>query len=198
MRRGVGAVGIGVREGRLVETAEWGRGEAGGAFGGSLAVGRFDRAASGERVHIEDFRGAGLYPGRKYKASYGGIGPWVWLEAGEQAILEYTWRLVFNALIGNGDAHLKNWSLIYRDGPRRRVHPCDLGLRAHRGRPLALSLGDTGSSRASTSIASRALPKRAVCPCGWSSRRRATRDSADIVPAHEPVRPATSAPTIIA
>ena len=32
-------------------------------------------------------------------------------------------RLVVNILIGNGDAHLKNWSLIYRDTVRPQLAP---------------------------------------------------------------------------
>jgi serine/threonine-protein kinase HipA len=32
-----------------------------------------------------------------------------------EALREFARRLAFNMLIGNGDAHLKNWSLIYRD-----------------------------------------------------------------------------------
>jgi serine/threonine-protein kinase HipA len=31
------------------------------------------------------------------------------------ALREFTRRLAFNVLITNGDAHLKNWSLIYKD-----------------------------------------------------------------------------------
>jgi serine/threonine-protein kinase HipA len=32
-------------------------------------------------------------------------------------------RMVFNVLMGNGDAHIKNWSLIYRDPTRPRLAP---------------------------------------------------------------------------
>ena len=32
-----------------------------------------------------------------------------------ESLHEFARRLAFNILIGNGDAHLKNWSLIYRD-----------------------------------------------------------------------------------
>lgn len=32
-------------------------------------------------------------------------------------------RTVFNLLVGNGDAHLKNWSLIYPDRRRARLSP---------------------------------------------------------------------------
>ena len=33
----------------------------------------------------------------------------------EEGVAEFIRRLVFNALIGNADMHLKNWSLIYPD-----------------------------------------------------------------------------------
>jgi serine/threonine-protein kinase HipA len=36
-----------------------------------------------------------------------------WLETGENGVREFIKRLVFDALIGNADMHLKNWSLIY-------------------------------------------------------------------------------------
>ena len=34
---------------------------------------------------------------------------------GAQNVAEFIRRLTFNALIGNGDMHLKNWSVLYRD-----------------------------------------------------------------------------------
>jgi serine/threonine-protein kinase HipA len=37
------------------------------------------------------------------------------VEVGDAGAVEYTRRLVFSALIGNGDMHLKNWSLVYPD-----------------------------------------------------------------------------------
>ena len=144
------AVGIDVPEVRLVATKDIGRlpQELPEAFGQSLAVRRFDRPGPGERVHIEDFAQVfDVYPENKYrKASYGSIARVLWLEAGEEAITEYTRRLVFNTLIGNADAHLKNWSLIYPDRRTPKLAPAyDLVatipyLPADR---LGLSLGDT-------------------------------------------------------
>jgi serine/threonine-protein kinase HipA len=144
------AVGIDVPEVRLVATKNI-KGlphDLPEAFGQSLAIRRFDRLRSGERVHIEDFAQVfGVYPENKYKrASYGTIARVLWLEAGEDAVTEYTRRLVFNVLIGNADAHLKNWSLIYPDGRSARLAPAyDLvaSVPYIRGDRLALSLGDT-------------------------------------------------------
>ena len=68
-------------------------------------------------IHVEDFAQVfGVYPERKYKrASYRNIAEVIWAEIGEEGIAEFFRRLVFNALIGNADMHLKNWSLIYPD-----------------------------------------------------------------------------------
>jgi serine/threonine-protein kinase HipA len=144
------AIGLDVPEVRLIATQDI----AGlpqdlpEAFGQSLAVRRFDRPGPGKRIHIEDFAQVfGVYPENKYKkASYGSIARVLWLEAGEEAITEYIRRLVFNALIGNADAHLKNWSLMYPDRRTPKLAPAyDLVatvpyLPTDR---LALSLGDT-------------------------------------------------------
>lgn len=85
--------------------------------GQALAVRRFDRGPDGKRFHIEDFAQVfGVYPEDKYaKASYRNIAEVIWAETGEEGIAEFIRRLVFNALIGNADMHLKNWSLIYPD-----------------------------------------------------------------------------------
>lgn len=76
---------------------------------------RFDRDSAGKAVHIEDFAQIfGIYPEQKYRAaSYRNIAEVIWSEIGEKGIEEFIRRFVFNALIGNGDMHLKNWSLIY-------------------------------------------------------------------------------------
>jgi serine/threonine-protein kinase HipA len=143
-------VGIDVPEVRLVATNEI-EGlpqDLPEAFGQSLAVRRFDRPRPRERIHIEDFAQVfGVYPEHKYRrASYGNIARVLWLEAGEEAVLEFTRRLVFTVLIGNADAHLKNWSLMYPDGHTPQLAPAyDLVgtipyIPADR---LALSLGDT-------------------------------------------------------
>ncbi|WP_297514526.1 type II toxin-antitoxin system HipA family toxin [uncultured Caulobacter sp.] len=90
-----------------------------------FAARRFDRLATGERVQMEDFAQVfGLYPEEKYeRASYRGIARVIWRETGEQGLMEFVRRLVFSALIGNADMHLKNWSLLYRDGINATLAP---------------------------------------------------------------------------
>ena len=93
--------------------------------GHALAVQRFDRSAEGGLVHIEDFAQVfGVYPETKYqRASYRSIAEVLWIETGAEGVAEFVRRLVFNALIGNTDMHLKNWSLIYPDGRRAALSP---------------------------------------------------------------------------
>jgi len=153
------------------------------------------RGRTGERVHIEDFAQVfGVYPEAKYeRASYANIARVLWLESGERAIVELTRRLVFNALIGNADAHLKNWSVSYPDGRSVMLAPAyDLVATVpYIGDDrLALSLGDTKvfadiDLDRFTRFARRAdLPDRIVL--------RTVRETAervrDLWPNHEPAR----------
>ena len=115
------AIGMDVPEVRLIELQEIAGLPADIAHleGKALAVQRFDRTKQGNTIHIEDFAQVfGVYPENKYaKASYRNIAEVIWAETGETGLAEFIRRLVFNALIGNADMHLKNWSLIY---PQRK------------------------------------------------------------------------------
>ena len=85
--------------------------------GQAFVIERFDRLDNGSPVHIEDFAQIfRVYPRNKYgKASYVNIGQVIAAEGSDRDIAEYIRRLTFNALIGNADMHLKNWSLRYPD-----------------------------------------------------------------------------------
>jgi len=91
----------------------------------ALAVRRFDRPLADRRVHIEDFAQIlGLYPEQKYASyNYETLANLVYKLAGESGLDEFIRRLVFVVASGNGDAHLKNWSLIYTDGVNARLSP---------------------------------------------------------------------------
>lgn len=91
----------------------------------AFAIKRFDRTPNGERVHTEDFAQLfNVYPAKKYKsASYRNIAGVIWTEMGEAGIVEFVRRFVFNALIGNADMHIKNWSLIYKDKHKPDLAP---------------------------------------------------------------------------
>lgn len=99
--------------------------DAGKMKGHALAVERFDRKPDGGRVHMEDFAQVfGVYPDDKYeKRSYANIAQVLAAEAGGESANDFVRRLVFSVLIGNGDMHLKNWSLLYPDGRRPVLAP---------------------------------------------------------------------------
>ncbi len=90
----------------------------------AFAIRRFDRSDEGA-VHIEDFAQVyGVYADAKYeKASYRNILSVLAIEADEQSVVEFVRRLTYSVLIGNGDMHLKNWSLIYPDGQQPILSP---------------------------------------------------------------------------
>ena len=91
----------------------------------ALAVARFDRTPAGGPVHMEDFAQVfGLYPADKYKTrSLMNIARVLSAEGEYEDVLEFIRRITFNALIGNADAHLKNWSLLYPNRRSPRLSP---------------------------------------------------------------------------
>jgi serine/threonine-protein kinase HipA len=112
----------------------------------AYAVRRFDRDEQRGPVHIEDLAQVrNVYPDRKYTGSFEAVASLVYRRRDLPALAEFARRLAFIVLVTNGDAHLKNWSLIYRDpraptlspaydlvstAPYRLQHgPEDLGLR---------------------------------------------------------------------
>lgn len=86
---------------------------------------RFDRGPDGERIHAEDFNQIyGQYPEKKCEQhGYTGMAKDIWALLGGKGLSEFIRRLIFNAAIGNADMHLKNWSLLYRDGRTPTLAP---------------------------------------------------------------------------
>lgn len=91
----------------------------------AYAVQRFDRGEGGARIHIEDFAQVlGVYPEEKYKKyNYETIANVLLALDGERGIIDFVRQIVFVMASGNGDAHLKNWSLIYHDGINAQLAP---------------------------------------------------------------------------
>jgi serine/threonine-protein kinase HipA len=85
--------------------------------GQAFVIERFDRLDDGSPVHVEDFGQIfSIYPCDKYKkANYANIGEVIAAESTDYDIVEFIRRLTFNALIGNADMHVKNWSMRYLD-----------------------------------------------------------------------------------
>lgn len=84
----------------------------------AYAIRRFDRGPNGTRIHMEDLAQVrGFYPHHdgKYRGDYETVANLIYRGRDIQSLEEFVRRLAFNVLIRNGDAHLKNWSLLYRD-----------------------------------------------------------------------------------
>jgi len=90
----------------------------------AFVIQRFDRLQSGP-VHMEDFAQIfGVYPDDKYeKATMRRLAGVIGAEGQDADVVEFVRRIVFNALIGNADMHLKNWSLVYPDKRRAALAP---------------------------------------------------------------------------
>ncbi|MGA5127422.1 type II toxin-antitoxin system HipA family toxin [Streptomyces pseudogriseolus] len=89
-----------------------------------LAVRRFDRTPEG-RVHQEDFAQVReVAADSKYdRANYAGLGRVINAVCPPEDVVEYVRRLVAMIVMGNADAHLKNWTLRYPAGRQARLSP---------------------------------------------------------------------------
>lgn len=104
-------------------------------------VARFDRGEAGAKIHIEDFAQVVDVPPalRDQGATYDTIAATLNELTGEGGAMEYVSRLVAMVLMGNTDAHLKNWSLIYADGHTPQLSPAYDLVSSTAYRRLALS-----------------------------------------------------------
>lgn len=92
----------------------------------AFAIKRFDREGN-TRIHMEDFAQVLVrYPHEKYNsANYEQIGNILYGYSGDGLAdaQQFARRLLVNILLANGDAHLKNWSLLYADRITPRLAP---------------------------------------------------------------------------
>ncbi len=118
----------------------------------AYGIRRFDRDGD-RRIHVEDLAQVrGFFPDDKYKGSFETAAALVYRQHDLASYLEFVRRLFFSYAIGNGDLHLKNTSLIYRDLRRPVISPAydlvstapyqpgceeDLGLKLGRSRRFA-------------------------------------------------------------
>ncbi len=116
----------------------------------AYAVRRFDRSQA-NRIHIEDFAQVLLhYSHDEYgRTNYEQIGQVLYQFTGHPLAnaQQFARRLLVNILLANGDAHLKNWSLIYPDSVTAELAPAYdiLTTRAYipSEQEFALNLGKT-------------------------------------------------------
>ncbi len=118
----------------------------------AFAIKRFDRADD-RRIHAEDFAQILFkYPQQKYgSASYEQIGKIIY-EYSQDPLgdaQQFARRLLVNILLANGDAHLKNWSVVYPDQITPRLSPAydilTTRLYIEDEKDFALNLGKTRS-----------------------------------------------------
>lgn len=104
-----------------------------------LMVERYDRTVNAEtgqveRVHQEDIcQALGRTPEQKYQVEGGPLARDVvrllrsgWSTAPARDVLAFVDQLMFNVIIGNADAHGKNYSLLYQGATRRLAPAYDL------------------------------------------------------------------------
>lgn len=114
----------------------------------ALAIRRFDRQ-SGRRIHMEDFAQVlAQRPAEKYnpQLNYTDLIKLVAAVSREEDVIDFSRRLMFNAIVGNGDMHLKNWTLLYPDGRTPELSPAYDFLCTTvylRNDDMALKLGST-------------------------------------------------------
>jgi serine/threonine-protein kinase HipA len=154
--------------------------------GSALVVERFDRAAGGKRIPMEDFAQVfGLFAEEKYgRRSYANIAAVLWAETGAAGTYEFVRRLVFSILIGNGDMHLKNWSLLYPDGRSPVLSPAYDFVATFlyvSGDKTALSFGGSSSLSEITSEQVRRFVDKAGLPASpvWSIVRETVESTAE-------------------
>ncbi|QBZ83847.1 Serine/threonine-protein kinase HipA [Hydrogenovibrio crunogenus] len=117
----------------------------------AYAIKRFDRKAKADgfqRLHTEDFAQIlNLYPTQKYdKVNYEQMGLIIkdFSQKGLFDVQQFAKRLLINILLGNGDAHIKNWSMIYHDQQTPQLSPAydilSTMVYIHNERDLALNM----------------------------------------------------------
>lgn len=94
------------------------------AGGSILIIDRYDRDGQ-RRIHQEDFaQVAGVQPARKYEhLTYDQCAALVRNIVGAEGYDEFIARLTFVIASGNADAHLKNWSLVYKNAITPTLSP---------------------------------------------------------------------------
>ncbi|MDC2891037.1 type II toxin-antitoxin system HipA family toxin [Psychrosphaera algicola] len=92
----------------------------------AYAIKRFDRE-SGQRIHTEDFAQIfQVYSHEKYKKhNYEQIAEALYSYSHQalKDVQQMARRLLVNILLANGDAYLKNWSVIYTNSQRPSISP---------------------------------------------------------------------------
>ncbi len=88
---------------------------------------RFDRDADGQKIHVEDMAQLlDMPPDSKYESSLEKVGNAI-LKFSKRPyldLIDFFERILFCFVVGNGDMHLKNWSLIQQPRDHWHLAPC--------------------------------------------------------------------------
>lgn len=149
-------------------------------FAGAYAVKRFDRVYDGSRlrrIHQEDFAQLlGILPAAKYGVGFKecfqvadryATDP----EATRRELVE---RLLFNLLIGNGDAHCKNFALSFDGGVASLAPAYDLlctQVYPALSEAFVMRIGPARRQEELSALAWRELSKEARVPLDWLKER---------------------------
>jgi serine/threonine-protein kinase HipA len=88
---------------------------------------RFDKDPRGQKIHMEDMAQLlEMPPDSKYESSLEKVGNAILKFSSRPYLdlIDFFERILFCFLTGNGDMHLKNWSLIERPANYWRMAPC--------------------------------------------------------------------------
>ena len=151
-------------------------------FAGAFATERYDRTWAGsrlQRVQQEDFvQLLGLAPTAKYEVGWRHCFELVdrHVKEAEAARRELVERLLFNLLIGNGDAHGKNFALLFGPGGAELTPAYDLlctQAYPSLSEAFAMKVGPARRQEELTALAWQELSREARLPLAWIKQRGA-------------------------
>jgi serine/threonine-protein kinase HipA len=149
-------------------------------FAGAFGVERFDRVPHKSRLlrlHQEDFvQLLGLPPTAKYDVGWRQCFELVdrHVSAPEAARRELVERLLFNLLIGNGDAHGKNFAILFDPGGARLAPAYDLlctQVYPALSEAFSMRIGPARRQDELTALAWQELAREARLPLEWIRQR---------------------------
>lgn len=158
--------------------------------GMALAVRRFDRRDDDVRIHMEELAQVldiptAVHGARYSRANFETIAMFVAALCGVGSVAEVIDRIVLNVLVGNGDAHLKNWAVRYVDGRTPTLSPLyDVLPTVHYmpGDDLGLNLN---KSKSFTDVTPESFDRLGTrTGFGADRARRRVRDAAERIAAH--------------
>jgi serine/threonine-protein kinase HipA len=148
-----------------------------GIQGSCFLVRRFDRLATGEKIHFEEFNQLFGRPAEaKYEGSYGEMAKFILANQRAQREIDVDRlfrRILACIVLGNNDAHAKNFGLLYTNDGFRLAPFYDIVAAAlydrYKDSSLALKIGSGANPRGLASLVPEHLSALATS-CGLSEK----------------------------